>query len=119
LLGIDAGFFCFHHRQRFVRLIPQDIIRITVASCSRLFFNRVFLRNLIGIVKLFTYIPVSSKQAGINQAAAGFRFINREDIGNMLVASSGFIQALGECSAFSCSCCSARCNASSRSRLSS
>ena len=96
LFGIDAGFFCFHHCQRFMRLIPQDIIRITVAGCSRLFFNRVFLRNLIGIVKLFPYIPVSGKKARINQAAAGFRFINRKNIGNMLVASSGFIQALGE-----------------------
>lgn len=79
-----------------MRFIPQDIIRITVASCSRLFFNRMLLRNLIGIFKFFAYIPVSSKQAGVNQAAAGFRFINREDVGNMLVASSGFIQALGE-----------------------
>lgn len=79
-----------------MRFIPQDIIRITVAGRGRLFFNRVFLRNLISIVKLFPYIPVSSKQAGVNQAAAGFRFINREDVGNMLVASSGFIQALGE-----------------------
>ena len=96
LLGVDAGFFCFHYRQRFVRLIPQDIIRITVASCSRLFFNRVFLRNLIGILKFFTYIPVSSKQARINQTAAGFRFINREDIGNMLVTRPGFVQALSE-----------------------
>ena len=96
LLGTDAGFFGLHYRKRFMRLIPQDVIRITVAGCSRLFFNRVFLRNLIGILKFFTYIPVSSKQAGVNQAAAGFRFINREDVGNMLVASSGFIQALGE-----------------------
>lgn len=56
----------------------------------------MLLRNLIGIFKFFAYIPVSSKQAGVNQAAAGFRFINREDVGNMLVASSGFIQALGE-----------------------
>ena len=119
LLGIDAGFFCFHHRQRFMRLIPQDIIRITVTGCSRLFFNGVFLRNLIGIIKLFPYIPVGGKQARINQAATGFRFINREDICNMLVASSGFIQALSQVFGLSCSCCSARCSASSRSRLSS
>ena len=96
LLGIDAGFFCFYHRQRFVCLIPQDIVRITITGRGRLFFNGVFLRNLIGIVKLFPYIPVSSKQAGVNQAAAGFRFINRKNIGNMLVASSGFIQALSK-----------------------
>ena len=96
LLGIDAGFFCFHHRQRFVCLIPQDIVRITVSGRGRLFFNGMFLRNLIGIIKLFAYIPVSSKQARVNQATAGFRFINRENIGNMLVTRSGFIQALGE-----------------------
>ncbi len=79
-----------------MRLIPQDIIRITVTGCGRLLFNRMFLRNLIGIFKFFAYTPVSSKQAGVNQAAAGFRFINREDVGNMLVACSGFIRALGE-----------------------